>query len=273
MELSLTNLLRAKLFAHLIHHIKLSLACCDLCGSACTQTLLLCSTCQQDLPRFHLNCPVSNNINNPPDILPDLQGDLLNWPAIYKILPQHEFDHLICLAPYIEPFNQWINQFKYHHRFELAPFFAQLLADYWLQIKTRHNIAIPDVIMPVPLHINKWQSRGYNQAHLIATALADRLSITYQATSLIRTRETESQVGKTGAARRKNLHDAFSYAPEKIMMKNNTNQLTEYMIPAHVMLIDDVVTTGATVNEVSRCLKKAGVKKITIMSLCLATPN
>jgi ComF family protein len=206
-------------------------------------------------------------------VQPNLQGDLLNWPAINKILPAHAFDHLICLAPYKAPFNHWLNQFKYHHRFELSPLFSQLLAGYWLQIKENHHIPTPDMIMPVPLHINKWQSRGYNQAHLIAKDLAKILAIDYQPSQLIRVKKTESQVGKTGAERRKNLLGAFLYRPNGNREKDTHDSFLKADIPKHVMLIDDVVTTGATVNEISRCLKAIGVEKVTVMALCLSIPN
>ena len=276
MELSLIKLLRLNVFSPRVHQAKLEITCCDLCGSARTKYLLLCSTCHQDLPVFHLAQGLSNNTSETAEFIPAsfpvLQGDLLNWPAINKILLHHEFEHLICLSPYKAPFNQWLNQFKYHRRFELSSLFSQLLVDYWQRIKKAHAIAVPDVIMPVPLHMHKWQSRGYNQAHLIAKDLAKSLAIKYQPSQLTRVKSTESQVGKTGAARRNNLYGAFSYTPDEIS-RDNKKLPPEYIIPKHVMLIDDVVTTGATVNEISRCLKKMGVEKITVMAICLAIPD
>jgi predicted amidophosphoribosyltransferase len=73
---------------------------------------------------------------------------------------------------------------------------------------------------------------------------------------------TESQVGKSGAERRKNLNQAFSL-----------NIKPKESLPEHVILIDDVVTTGTTANEICKLLKKSGVQSITLLSLCLAIPS
>ncbi len=100
-----------------------SLGLCDLCGNnladntLCNEITpkqtLLCSSCFTDLPLFKQDL---------------IQGDLLNWPSVNKALPNSHFDHLVCLSPYLPPFTQWLPQFKYHGRFELAALFANLLA-------------------------------------------------------------------------------------------------------------------------------------------------
>ena len=230
----------------ILHKAQLALSSCDLCGGDCAHYILLCPYCAADLPLFKHQLT---------------QGDLLNWPAINQILTNNKFDHLVCLSPYIWPFNHWLGQFKYQGRFELASLFSHLLYDYWQTLTQNHNLAKPQSIMAVPLHVKKWQSRGYNQSHFIARDFAKRVGIPYLDSAILRVKQTTSQVGKTGIQRRKSLRDAFE-------MNFSNSELAE-----HVILIDDVVTTGSTANEICSLLKKNGVKTVTLMTVCLALPK
>lgn len=235
----------------LYNYLLASLAQCDLCGnSLSTQSAssqrLLCSYCLNDLPFFKQEI---------------IQGDLLNWPAINKALPNIHFDHLVCLSPYLPPFTQWLPQLKYQGRFELATALAHLLAQYWIQQPTLSLTPPIDLILSVPLHVSKWKIRGYNQAHLLAKPFAKALQCTYDANLLIRTQNNTSQVGKTGKERRQTLTNAFILAKA---LPSNTN---------HVVLVDDVLTTGSTANAISKVLKNAGVNKVTITTICLSLPH
>jgi len=221
----------------------IALSQCDLCGNSTQQQALICSACLADLPLFKQEV---------------IQGDLLNWPAVNKSLPNIHFDHLFCLSPYLAPFNHWLPQFKYQGRFELASLFASLLAEQWQET---HAISSVDLILSVPLHISKWQLRGYNQAHLIAKPFSKLLQLPYQASALARITKNISQVGQTGKQRRKNLANAFTL----------TAQLTEDV--KHVLLIDDVLTTGSTASEISKLLKCAGVDRVTVLTVCLTLPK
>ena len=222
------------------------LTSCDLCNEPCTNYLLLCQSCHNDLPIFNLS---------------DVQGDLLNWPAINKSLPKIQFDYLICLSPYTAPFDKWISQLKYQGRFEVAKLLAELLATHYLSNKAKHNTLKVDLIISVPLHVTKWQQRGFNQAHLLSTVVAQKTAISYDEKILCRKIMTTSQVGQSGNLRRKNLKNIFDV------------NFTQKNIPNHVLLIDDVVTTGATASEISRCLKLKGVKSVTVLAVCLSLAN
>jgi len=238
-----------------IHQLKLEFSSCDLCGNKCDEYPLLCQYCLRDLPQFNYSL---------------VSADLLNWPAINKIIPKQSFDHLHCLSPHKWPYTQWISSLKYKGRFELADLLGKLLYESWQEcnqpLKTNkhetYNAAdAPSVIMSVPLHLTKWQQRGYNQAHLIAIKFAKHSGIYYQCNAIIRQVATQSQVGKSGKERRNNMKNAFSM---------NTQGMH---LPKHVMLIDDVVTTGTTVNEISVLLKSHGVEKVTVLSLTIALPE
>ena len=225
------------------HQALLTLSQCDLCGNSSSQQTLICSTCLADLPLFKQKI---------------IQGDLLNWPAVNQGLPRIHFDHLFSLSPYLAPFNHWLSQFKYQGRFELASLFASLLAKKWQET---HTIQSVDLILSVPLHISKWQQRGYNQAHLIAQQFSLLLQLPYQGSALIRIKKNTSQVGQTGVQRRHNLANAFTLR----------HALGEEI--KHVMLIDDVITTGSTASEISKLLKHKGVEKVTLVTVCLTLPK
>ena len=225
------------------HRIRLILSQCDLCGNPTQQQTLICATCLADLPLFKQSI---------------VQGDLLNWPAVNRGLPRIHFDHLFSLSPYLTPFNHWLSQLKYQGRFELASLFASLLAKQWLKTQPTSSV---DLILSVPLHISKWQQRGYNQAHLIAKPFSQLLQLPYQGSALIRIKKNTSQVGQTGVQRRHNLANAF--ALRKPLPKETK----------HVMLIDDVLTTGSTASEISKLLKRNGVENVTVVTVCLTLPK
>ena len=227
-----------------LNRIKRVISQCDLCGNNVQTNLLICDTCFADLPLFNQNIT---------------QTDLLNWPAINRALPDVYFDHLFCLSPYLSPFTHWLPQFKYKGRFELSTLFVDLLYQQWQKVGSQY--ANVDLVLSVPLYISKWQARGYNQAHLIAEKLAKKIAVPYQASILQRIKHNESQVGQTGKQRRRNLADTFMLVEP---LSQNVN---------HVVLVDDVVTTGSTASEISKILKKAGVAKVTLVTVCLTLPK
>ncbi len=100
-------------------------------------------------------------------------------------------------------------------------------------------------VLPVPLHARRLKERGYNQAGLLASGLADYLGLPFYRAQLVRTKETRSQVGLDSPARAENVKGAFEWLG---------GQLEE----SSLLLVDDVCTTGATLSECAKVLKKAG---------------
>jgi ComF family protein len=257
MEFSLVNLAAYYQRKHLtlsnhIKRLKVRLSCCELCSGSCQSRPLLCDFCFADLALFELQA---------------VKGNLLLWPAINALLPKRKFAQLICVAPYHWPIDLWVRQLKYQGRFELIPLLSSLLYLQWqsaLAQKTTHNknFIPPTLLLTVPIHIKKWQKRGFNQAHLLAKNFAEQANIQYLPNALQRMNEHNDQAGKTGVARRRNLCDAFAISPELILA-----------LPEQILLLDDVVTTGSTCNEICRLLKRHGVKEITVLSLCLSLPE
>ncbi len=214
---------------------------CIICNRSAPEHAKLCTFCFSNLPLFNMT---------------KVEGDLLNWPALDQLFAKRHFDELISVSPYTWPLSDWIHQFKYQRRHDFVSLFAFLLEHQWQQ-SLSHQIK-PDLVLSVPINIAKWQFRSFNQAHLLAKRFSKNNPLKYMPDIIVRSGTNVSQVGLTGAKRRRNIKGHFVVsAPEKI-----ANQ--------HVLLIDDVITTGATLNEISRLLKIAGAKHITVMTLCIS---
>lgn len=112
-----------------------------------------------------------------------------------------------------------------------------------------------DVIIPVPLHRRRLRERGFNQSALLSRHVAKRLKIPVAITSLIKHRDTHPQVDLDARDRRKNIKGAFTVENREMIYKKD------------IMLIDDVLTTGATVRECSKVLRKAGAGDIYVIAL------
>lgn len=227
-----------------INQFKLQVSQCLLCSNKDLVHPLICQHCYADLPFFKHG---------------DVEHNLLNWPAVDKLFPRRYFDSLHSLSPYIWPTAHWVKKLKYRNHFEIADLLAFLLNETWQLDKGES--AESSAIIAVPIHVNKWKKRGYNQAHLIAHAFAKFSHVTYQTGVLARAIDGDSQVGQSGTARRRSLKNAF-------VLSSETAQL-----PHRVILIDDVITTGSTVNAISSLLKSKGVKRITVMTAALTLPN
>lgn len=118
-----------------------------------------------------------------------------------------------------------------------------------------------DIVVPVPLHRKRLRMREYNQSALIAKHVARHLEVPIAVNTLIRIRETRPQVGLNAQERRKNIRNAFSITDDHLISGKQ------------VLLLDDVYTTGATVRECSRILRKAGARDIFVITLTHGAPN
>jgi ComF family protein len=145
-----------------------------------------------------------------------------------------------------------IHQFKYGNNISVGALLASFMADF----------SFPDVdftdyslIIPVPLHIKRLRQRGFNQSLILARALAKKKQIPVNFSLLKRHKFTETQTGLNKAERNKNIKGAFEVSNKKKIASKN------------VILVDDVYTTGATINECAKILTKAGAQKVTVLTL------
>lgn len=185
---------------------------------------------------LHHGCPRCSIPYNHPDTR-GVCGDCQQHPPA--------FQRAIALYHYSPPVDHFIRELKFHRQLGLARLLGERLAS-----RLSSESARPDLIIPVPLHRNRLRERGYNQALEIARPLARVLGVPLDARCLIRKRATPPQAGLSLAARRRNLKDAF---------------VVKHPQAVHgrcVALVDDVMTTGSTVQFASRALRAAGAEEV-----------
>lgn len=148
-----------------------------------------------------------------------------------------------------------IHLLKYKGRKDIGIFLGRLygldLAGVWLN-------GMPDVIVPVPLHKKKYMKRGYNQSEQFAIGLSDTLKIPVNSHLLLRTRNTETQTRKTRFRRYQNVKEIFE-VKEPGTWKN-----------IHILLVDDVITTGATLESCIQSLNSIPGVKVSVVSVAIA---
>lgn len=159
---------------------------------------------------------------------------------------------------YVEPLRRFIHLLKYEGRPDLAPALARYLAatlagDEWRGLAPQF-----DLIVPVPLHAARQKQRGYNQSALLAQGLSARTGLPTRTDLIERIHFTRAQVGLSAAERCANVQDAFA-------ARASCSGL-------HILLIDDVYTTGATLDACAGCLRKAGAALICGLTLALPAP-
>ncbi len=152
---------------------------------------------------------------------------------------------------YRPPLSNAILSLKYRPNRQLS----DLLAGHLAEIYEKHLHA--DLLTIIPLGQVRQRQRGYNQVDLIARPLARKTGIPYCHNALIRIRETASQVGLHMDERQNNVRDAFRAEPEVVLEK-------------HVLLLDDVVTTGATISSAAGALFRAGALEVTGLTIARA---
>lgn len=157
----------------------------------------------------------------------------------------YEYLRGVCL--YDDIIRKCIHLYKYRGKDYLSETLSKLLVRF---IITDTQMATADIIVPVPLHWWKQLQRGYNQAELFAINVAKALSKKVITGNLYRKRFTKAQVNLKRESRLKNVEDAFGVKHPEVF-KDKT-----------VLVIDDVCTTGETINQCAKALKKAGAKKI-----------
>ncbi|NUM49114.1 MAG: ComF family protein [Anaerolineales bacterium] len=154
------------------------------------------------------------------------------------------FDQVRTFAKYENPFRKGIVRLKYHGNAALGEVLSVYLIQMLLSLQWKF-----DMVLPVPLSVSRRKKRGYNQTALLAYPISTYFRLPYRPYALQRIRDTRSQVGLTGEERRENLKEAFIAIPNLVQQKN-------------VIIIDDVFTTGSTLNTCAQALKSAGASKV-----------
>ena len=232
-----------KLITHLQQATPSVSVLCLLCRGQSSYNRPVCSDCLNILPVANAQCSLCSLPM--PDSCSELCAQCLQHPPV--------FDQCLTAYIYDYPVNHIIQHIKYSRRLELIPPLVTPLIDVLFDHYQAQSW--PEAIVPVPLHEKKLRSRGFNQALLIAKRIRKAIPSCIKISHCIKKKhETVAQQGLSAQKRRKNIKNAFTLCQEP-----------NYQ---HVAIVDDVMTTGATVSEIGKVLKRKGVKQVDIW--CLA---
>ncbi len=207
---------------------------CFFCLSHCND--VWCNACEYDFITDAERCPVCARRTNKNAIC----GACINQSPY--------FSSTTVLFDYQYPAKRLIQEFKFNRRPELARCFAK-------KIKTKLTCSrsLPEIIIPVPLHKIRQHERGYNQSLELAKNLAKQLGLIVDASLCKRIRNTGPQSSLTGEMRKNNVKGAF--------------ELIKHYPLNHIAIVDDVVTTGSTVNEVASLFIKGGCRRVDVWAI------
>lgn len=162
------------------------------------------------------------------------------------------FDKAISVLRYTALSKVMVHRLKYSDKLHIAKHFASLLFK-----KIHKDVHKFDFIIPVPMHRKKMRSRFYNQAALMVTHLSGYSAIVPLHNGLLKTKHHKSQTGLSRGIRKENVKNTFGINKKYISLIKGKN----------ILLVDDVYTTGATVNECSKVLRRSGCGSITVITL------
>lgn len=212
---------------------------CLLCGQA-SGDKILCPACEDDLPRLPAECCPCCALPTPAG---ETCGRCLSRPPHY--------DRTLALFNYGFPADKLIQAFKYAHRLALAPYFGRHLAE-------RARDVCADLIIPLPLHPKRLQERGFNQALELARPVAKELRLPIDTKICQRVRHTPTQAALPWREREGNIRGAFDCGGD--------------LSGKRILLVDDVMTTGASLDECARTLKLHGATEITLLVVARTLP-
>jgi ComF family protein len=215
---------------------------CVVCGLSC-ESRGICNPCMSRLPWNSHACeacglPLAH-------IADQFCGACLKTPPVW--------DTVFCPLQFKFPVDRLIQRFKYHRDLAAGAVLGRMLIEKLQAAQISH----PDLLIPVPMHRFRLIHRGYNQSFELARQAGKRLGVQLAVHDLRRHRHTPAQSGLDAISRRKNLKGAFRWHGGDLTGKK-------------VVLVDDVITTGSTIAECSRVLKRANVQSVAIWALARA---
>lgn len=164
------------------------------------------------------------------------------------------FDELMYLYNYEGIVRNTIIRFKFN---EKAYIYKTFVNEMLKSEKICYQISSCDIMIPVPIHMEKRNERGYNQSELICKYLAKEMNKSYSSKTLLKYKRNLTQSELNKSQRVKNVLGVYKINPKYIESVQNKS----------VVLVDDIYTTGSTVNECSKVLKQAGAKRVTVLTI------
>jgi len=211
---------------------------CVLCGLPGGKGNL-CAGCRGDLPRPGHVCTAC--------ALPLSSADPLCGQCLRNPPP---WDGVTAALAYGFPVDRLVCRFKFRRDFACG----HLLGCEMLDAIRLAGLQRPDLLIPVPLHRRRHVARTFNQADLLARQVGRALAVPVRGTLLLRVRATRAQSGLDAAGRQRNTRGAFRCS----------RRAPEALAGRHVALVDDVMTTGATLLECTKTLRNAGVTRVSL---------
>jgi len=190
--------------------------------------------------------------------VPFLSREIENHPCGACLTRGKYFTMARAVGYYEGPLREAIHRWKYEEKNYLSLFFGEKLAEGFCRYWDPQSF---DLIIPVPLHSKRLRERGFNQALLLVKELSRRTRIPYSKRLLQKRILTPPQVNLSGGEREKGVRGSFHI------------QRDEEIEGKSILLVDDVYTTGATVNECSKVLLKAGAERVDVLTIAHAIKN
>ena len=223
---------------------------CALCAMRCAGAV--CAPCQaQYLVVAGPRCRRCANPLGPADA---------EWECGACQSHQPAYDATIAAADYASPIDQLVLHLKFGGGLALAPWFAQALSS---AVVRQPRFVLPNVLCPVPLGPQRLVERGFNQALEIARPLSRMLGIPLRAALAIRALDTAAQSGVAPAQRKSNMRNAFIVAPDALAMVRGQ----------HIGVVDDVMTSGATLHELAATFKRFGAARVSNFVFARTPPH
>ena len=177
---------------------------------------------------------------------------------------KYRLDGLVVACRYRGPVKRAITKVKYKWIYDIEKVFVDLLVkNLW-----RFDLPKDVILVPVPLHVKRKRWRGFNQAEILAKHLATIFKVP-SANLLVRSKETKTQVGLSRDERKKNVKDAFSLHLFRHPDTERSEVEGSLIKGRDIVLVDDVFTSGATMSECAKVLKRAGAKSVWAMAVAL----
>ena len=213
---------------------------CLLCRTPTDEPHHLCQPCASELPTLSHSCQKCAQF-----LHASASGQLICGQCLANPPP---YDKVFALFPYQAPLPRLVAGLKFEEQFSHAQFFSRMMIQAVRQ-QWYASSALPDVILPMPLHNSRLKERGFNQALEIARPLAKSLKTTLNH-NVTRKKPTLPQSTLTASQRKHNVTNAFT--------------TTANFHGQHIAIVDDVVTTGHTVTALARLLRRQGAQRIDI---------
>lgn len=213
---------------------------CLLCHQYHRGKYAICMSCESELPLLGPTCPTCAR---PCADLVDTPNNIASCGKCLTSMPY--LDHVIAAYRFEEPLRSLMHTFKYREGFYLSGFIAHLMSN-------TNKLALlknTECLIPIPMHRSRLKQRGFNQAAVLARALSQSSNIPYKINACKKIRNTIPQAELKAKERAHNLKDAFQ--ANRIKYSN-------------VTLVDDLLTTGHTANELAKTLKEQGVSTVNL---------